>query len=94
MRAPARQTVFWCGISFGIAIGVATCFTETLTSISDHRLIAIFQMIVIIPATPGLFGAAMGGSLAVGALINLAFYWILGSLICLFFKPRDNSAAW
>jgi hypothetical protein len=89
MRAPARQTVFWTGIIVGLVTGIITLFAETITALSANPFIATLQKILILPAMPGLFGSAIVGSLIFGALVTLLFYSVLGSLLCLFFKPKE-----
>jgi hypothetical protein len=93
MHPSPRQTVFWIAIGFGLLTGTVTLFAKETTAVSGNQLIATLQQILIIPCLPGLVGAAIIGSLGVGALINLAFYSLLGRLVSLFVKSKHRSIA-
>ncbi|WP_157477439.1 hypothetical protein [Granulicella tundricola] len=93
MSAPFRESLLWTGIGLGIATAAVTLDAQTLTTLSVNRFLATLQMIVLIPSFPGLFAAALTGSLAAGAAINLLFYWVLGGLSSLIFRKKDRSKA-
>lgn len=93
MSGQFRESFLRAGIVLGIATAVITLFAKSTTLLSENSFIAALQKIVLIPSLPGLFGAAIIGSLAVGAAINLVLYSLLGGLSVLLFRKKDGPNA-
>ncbi len=75
---------FFTALSIAALLGVLTLNAEAVTSIVSNRLIAPLQIGLVYMLTPGLFCAAMTGSLIPGALVNLAIWFLIA---CLFLRP-------
>ena len=93
MSEPFRESLLWTGIGLGIATAIMTFFAGNITLLSGNGFIATLQVIASIPMLPGLISAAMIGSLAAGALINVIFYSFLGGLLSLLFRKKDRFKA-
>ena len=80
---------------WGALFGVLTFAAGPLSVVSDHRSIAIIQIVLASPMIPGLIVAAVVGSLvpaaAINALINFALCYFVLRFVPAFKTERGSN---